>query len=75
MLGQLMNASLEVTVPFPAWLTVRVKRCALKVTVTDFAALIVTVQLVPETVSHPLQPVKVDPLAGAAVSVTLVPRS
>ena len=75
MLGQLMNASLEVTVPFPAWLTVRVKRCALKVTVTDFAALMVTVQVVPETVSHPLQPLNVDALAGLAVRITLVPLS
>src|SRR5437879_3765347 len=70
-----MNASLEVTVPFPAWLTVRVKRCALKVTVTDFAALMVTVQVVPETVSHPLQPLNVDALAGLAVRITLVPLS
>src|SRR5207245_9731995 len=74
-LGQLMNASLEVTVPFPAWLTVRVKRCALKVTVTNFAALMVTVQVVPETVSHPLQPLNVDALAGLAVRITLVPLS
>jgi len=35
----------------------------------------VTVQVVPETVSHPLQPLNVDLLPAAAVSVTLVPRS
>ena len=42
---------------------------------TDLALLMVTVQVVSETASHPSQPVKADPLAGAAVSVTLVPRS
>ena len=61
--------------PVPARLTVRVKRCAVKVAVTDFAAVIVTVHVAPETVSHPLQPLNVDPLPGAAVSVTTVPRS
>ena len=76
-LGQLINPSLEVAVPLPvpARLTVRVKRWAVKVAVTDFAAVIVTVHVAPETVSHPLQPLNVDPLPGAAVSVTTVPRS
>src|SRR5438093_1279723 len=41
--------------------------------VTDLAAFMVTVQVVPETVSHPLQPVKMDPVAGLAVRVTGVP--
>ena len=36
------------------------------------AALIVTVQMVVETVSHPLQPMKLVPSSGAAVSVTTV---
>ena len=40
---------------------------------TDLAALRVTVQVVPEAASHPLQPVKEEPLAGVAVSVTVVP--
>jgi hypothetical protein len=44
-----------------------------KVAVTDFAALMVTVHVVPEMMSHPLQLVKVDPLAGLAVKVTVVP--
>ena len=76
-LGQLINPSLEVAVPLPvpARLTVRVKRWAVKVAVTDFAAVIVTVHVAPETVSHPLQAVKVDPLAGLAVRVTLMPLS
>jgi hypothetical protein len=43
--------------------------------VTVLAAFIVTVHVVPETVSHPLQPANVDPLAALAVSVTFVPLS
>jgi len=41
--------------------------------VTDRAALMATVQVVPETASQPLQPVKREPKAGVAVSVTVVP--
>jgi hypothetical protein len=41
--------------------------------VTDLAAFIVTVQVPPETVSHPLQPVKVESRFGLCVSVTTVP--
>jgi hypothetical protein len=41
--------------------------------VTDRAALMATVQVLRETVSHPLQPVKMEPKAGVAVSVTVVP--
>jgi len=43
--------------------------------VTDLAASMVTVQLVPEAVSHPLQPVKMERKAGVAVRVTTVPLS
>jgi hypothetical protein len=53
-------------------LTVSMK-LGLKVAVTDFAALMVTEQVVPETELQPVQPPKVDPLAAAAVSVTVVP--
>ena len=42
---------------------------------TDFAALISTVQELPETVLHPLQPVKMFKSAGVAVRVTTVPLS
>ena len=42
---------------------------------TDVADLMVTVQVVPETESHPLQLVKLDPVAGVAVRVTMVPLS
>ena len=76
MAPQLIPAGLDVTVPLamrPVLLTVSVKLCTAKVAVTDLAALMVTVQLVPETVSQPLQLPKVDPPAGAAVRVTAVP--
>jgi hypothetical protein len=35
----------------------------------------VTVHVVPETVSHPVQPPNVEPPPALAVSVTLVPLS
>jgi len=70
---------LEVTVPLPvrrrAFWTVRVNLCRVKVAVTDLAAFMVTVQVAPETVSHPLQLVKSDPVAGVAVRVTTLPLS
>src|SRR5262245_15021462 len=69
-----MPAGAVVTVPepAPARLTVSAKDCTPKVAVTDIAALIVTVH-VPVPVQAPLQPVKVAPAAGVAVSVTAVP--
>jgi len=42
---------------------------------TDLAAFIATVQLAPETASQPLHPVKREPRAGRAVSVTVVPAT
>ena len=66
---------MTVPLPVPALLTVRVTPCVLKVAVTERDAFMVTVQLEPETVSHPLQLPKVEPLAGAAVRVTTVPLS
>ena len=42
---------------------------------TDLAAVIVTVQVAPETVVHPLQLPKADPVAGLTVRVTLVELS
>src|SRR3989442_11806642 len=62
-----------VTVPVPVLLTVSVKVCTAKVAVTVVAALSVTVHVpVPEQ-PPPLQPLNVDPAAGAAVKVTAVP--
>ena len=74
---QLMPPSLEVTVPLPVppLLTVSATPCCrLNVAVTDFGPLpSVTVQVAPETPSHPLQPTKTEPWLGVAVSVTVVP--
>src|SRR2546422_4778091 len=67
-----MPPGLLFTIPLPAPVleTVSVKFCTAKVAVTVVAALSVTVQVpVPEQLP-PLQPVKVEPAAGAAVKVT-----
>jgi len=72
---QEMPAGALVTVPdpVPALVTVSVKACSVNVALTVCAAFTVTVQ-VPEPVQPPpLQPVNVEPVAGAAVSVTEVP--
>jgi hypothetical protein len=74
----LSGLEVDVTVPLPtpkvlALVTLSSKRCRVKATATDFGPVILTVQVVPETASHPLQP-WVEPVAGAAVSVTTVPR-
>ena len=74
--GQLISPSVDVTVPLPVpadALTVSVNCCALNVAVTDRAPLIVTAQVVLVPVQLPPQPPNVDPLAAAAVSVTLAP--
>ena len=80
--AQLMPAGLELTEP-PAVVTARaaftvsvaevVWLVVPKVAVTVRAALIVTVQVVALPVHAPLQPLKVLPLAGVAVSVTAAP--
>ena len=46
-----------------------------KVALTDLAAFMVTIQIVPETVSHPLQPKKIEIPVGVAVRVTTVLES
>src|SRR2546425_11646210 len=53
-------------------LSVKLMLVMAKVAVTACAALIVTLQA-PVPVQLPLQPVKVEPAAGAAVKVTAVP--
>jgi hypothetical protein len=61
-----------VPLPAPARLTVRLTGASPNVAVTVAAAVIVTVQpAVP--VQAPLQPVNVEPAAGAAASATTVP--
>src|SRR5437879_379890 len=64
-----------VTVPLPApdLVTVSAKDDWMKVAVTEVAAFIVTLQVPVPVQPPPLQPVKVEPAAGAAVSVTTVP--
>jgi hypothetical protein len=63
-----------VTVPEPEPAFVTVSMRFANVAVTALLALIVRVQ-VPVPVQSPLQPVNVEPVAGVAVSVTLVPSS
>src|SRR5262245_11311357 len=67
------GALVMVPLPAPVLLTVSAMPCSAKVAVTDCAALIVTVQVPVPVQPPPLQPVKVEPTAGAAVSVTAVP--
>src|SRR5436190_736268 len=72
---QLMPAGALVTVPLPvpAGGTVRVEVCTVKVAVTVVAAESVTAHVPAPEQLPPLQPVKVEPAAGVAVSVTAVP--
>src|SRR5262245_6833507 len=67
------GALVMVPLPAPVLLTVSAMPCSAKVAVTDCAALIVTVQVPVPVQPPPLQPVKVEPTAGAAVRVTAVP--
>jgi hypothetical protein len=75
----LAGLELEVTVPLPSrrldFLTESVNVWTTKVAVTVLAAFMVTVQVAPDAVSHPVQPVWTDPAAAVAVSVTTVPTS
>jgi hypothetical protein len=50
-----------------------VARYGRKCATTDFALLMVTVQLVPLTVSHPVQPPNKERRSGVAMRVTTVP--
>jgi hypothetical protein len=63
-----------VPLPAPAFVTVNawLTLSSVKLAITDCAAVIVTVQ-VPVPEQTPLQPVKVEPAAGAAVRVTAWP--
>src|SRR2546428_13031883 len=62
-----------VPLPAPALATVSVKVGRVKVAVTVVAAFSVTVQAPLPEQPPPVQPVKVEPAAGGAVSVTAVP--
>src|SRR5438309_2854515 len=67
------GALLTVPLPVPAVLTVRVKVGTVNVAVTVVEALRVTVQVPVPVQPPPLQPLKIEPVAGAAVNVTAVP--
>jgi hypothetical protein len=71
---QAMPAGAEVTepLPVPAVATVSVN-VAVKIAVTDCAVVIVTVHGPAALVHAPLQPLKIEPTLGVAVSVTSVP--
>jgi hypothetical protein len=75
--GQLSPAGLLVTVPlpFPTCVTLRVNCWSVKVAVILRACTMLTMHEPVPLHPSPFQPVKVDPLAGAAVSVMLVPKS
>ena len=68
-----VGALVTVPVPVPALVTPSVKGCSAKVAVTAWAALIVTVHVPVPVHPPPLQPLKVEPVAGVAVKVTAVP--
>ena len=72
---QLMPAGDEVTVPapVPVLVTVSVYVLAVNVAVIAAAAVTVSVQVLVPVQPPPLQPVNVEPAAGAAVSVIIVP--
>ena len=74
---QLMPAGLLVTVPVPnpALATDKVKLLRVNVPVTLLAASMVTTHVPVPLQPPPLQPVKVDPADGVAVSVTMVPAA
>jgi hypothetical protein len=75
---QSIPAGLEVMLPFPLRTTLKVEAglaggTVVNAAVTVVAAFIVTVQGPVPLQPPPLHPVKVEPVAGVAVRVTLVP--
>src|SRR3954453_16032170 len=62
-----------VPVPVPFFDTLSVYWLSVKAAVTVVSAFIVTVQVPVPVQPPPLQPVKVEPAAGVAVRVTVVP--
>lgn len=70
--AQSMPGGLELTVPEPVEVTESERLCSEKVAVTFLAAVNVT-RHVPVPEQSPPQPVKNEPFAGLAVSVTCVP--
>jgi hypothetical protein len=76
-LAQLMPPTLDVTVPAPVpepnALAERVHELGENPAVTDRAAVIDNVHVVDVPEHEPLHPVKIEPAAGVAVSVTEAP--
>src|SRR5690349_5725175 len=68
-----VGALVTVPVPVPALVMASVKGCRANVAVTAWAALLGAVQVPVPVQLPPLQPLKVEPVAGAAVKVTAVP--
>jgi hypothetical protein len=68
-----VGALLTLPLPVPALLTVRFTGDALNVAVTVVVAVTFTVQVPGPVHPPPLQPAKVEPVAGVAVRVTAVP--
>ena len=74
MVPQSIPAGVLMTVPMPAPAVVTLRTTVgVKVAVTAVAAVSVTVHVPVPVQAPPLQPVKTDPAAGVAVSVTTVP--
>ena len=67
------GALVTVPLPVPALLTVRANVGTSKVAMTVVVAFKVTVQGPVPVQPPPLQPLNVEPVAGVAVSVTVVP--
>jgi hypothetical protein len=67
------GADVTVPTPVPAFVTASAYVFSVNVAVTEFAPVIATVQVPVPLQPPPLQPVNVVPVAGAAVSVTVVP--
>src|SRR5262249_12949770 len=72
--SQLMPVGVLVTVPLPTLVSVS-EGVAIKVAVTLRACVMLTVHVPGPLHPSPLHPANVDPLAAAAVNVTLVPES
>jgi hypothetical protein len=73
---QSIPAGVEVTVPLPApsFATVSVKACGANAAVTVVFCVIVSMQVEPDTDSHPaVHPTNVQPALGLAVATSLLP--
>lgn len=71
-LAQEMPAPVTVPIPLPDVFAVRSQVLGWNIAVAVFAAVIDTVQTLPDTLVHPLQPEKSDAASGVAVRVTEV---